>query len=258
MNTEQAANLLQGHEGSEVALEILGQNGAIRNGKFLRRRVNVRSIPVAKIIDRTHGIGYIQLTVFQKTSTDELDVALSQLRREGLRSLILDLRDNPGGLVDIAVEILDRFVAEGVLVSTRGRAPDQTQSYVARGPGTWDMPLVLLTDGMSASASEIVAGAIRDHRRGTIVGRKTYGKWSVQTTIPIDHAAGLRITTAKFYSPHGHNYSGVGVRPDHLVPEPSKQRGRSQTSRTANFDEDQDVQKGLDVLRTQMARSELR
>jgi carboxyl-terminal processing protease len=211
----------------------------------------VKSIPIARIIDRDSGVGYIQMNSFQKSTVQELDSALADLRQQGMRSLVWDLRGNPGGLLTTAVEVLDRFISDGVLVSTRGRTSDQNFSYSAHRPGTLNIPLVLLIDGDSASASEIVAGAIKDHRRGTIVGRKSYGKWSVQSIYPIHGNCGLRLTTAKFYSPHGHTLGKIGVRPDIEVAEPEK---RQSHRGSMDFENDVDVQRALEVLQRQTAR----
>jgi C-terminal peptidase prc len=137
-----------------------------------------------------------------------------------MKSLIWDLRGNPGGLLPAATSVLDRFIDSGVLVSTRGRALDQNNSYSATAHAKYDIPLALLVDEDSASASEIVAGAIHDHKRGTIVGRPTYGKWSVQSIYHMHDGAGLRLTTAKFYSPRGHNLAKIGVKPDVEVSKP--------------------------------------
>lgn len=254
ITTDEAASLLQGLEGSRVTLQVEGRESKLRQGTFLRRPVSVKSIPIARIVDREHGIGYIQMTGFQKTTASELDAALQQLQRQGMRALIWDVRGNPGGLLTAAVEVLDRFISEGVLVSTKGRISDQNWTYTARRTGTLDIPLILLTDGESASASEIVAGAIRDHHRGTIVGRKTYGKWSVQSIYPVRGSTGLRLTTAKFYSPRGDTLGKIGVNPDVLVPEPNKQRTFYRAPTDINLEEDTDLLKGLDVLKTQLAQ----
>ena len=132
-----------------------------------------------------------------------------------MRSLVLDLRGNPGGLLTASVEVADKFIADGAIVSTRGRSEQENFNYRAHRPGTWRVPLVVLIDGDSASASEIFAGAINDSHRGTIVGSRSYGKGSVQGIFPLGYAgAGARLTTAKFYSPMGHPISNVGVTPD--------------------------------------------
>ena len=134
-----------------------------RTFRLVRRHVEVESVAQAKIVDPAAGVGYIQLTGFQKTSTEELDRAIAALQRQGMRYLVLDLRGNPGGLLNVAVEIADRFVDQGVIVSTRGRAPGQSQVYRAKPDKPYTMPLAVLIDHDSASASEILAGALKDH-----------------------------------------------------------------------------------------------
>jgi carboxyl-terminal processing protease len=135
-----------------------------------------------------------------------------------MRSLVIDLRGNPGGLLVSAVEVADRFVERGVIVSTRGRIAQEDFTYTAHEHGKWQVPLVVMIDQDSASAAEIFAGAIRDHRRGTIVGVRSFGKGSVQGIFPLDDSAsGIRLTTAKFYSPAGRPFNRVGVDPDVTV-----------------------------------------
>jgi carboxyl-terminal processing protease len=132
-----------------------------------------------------------------------------------MRSLVIDLRGNPGGLLSAAVDTADIFLDRGLVVATRGRSPEEDFNYSAGRPGTWRMPMVVLIDGDSASSSEIFAGAIRDHGRGRIVGSRSYGKGSIQGIFPLESAGvGMRLTTAKFFSPKGLPYSGVGVEPD--------------------------------------------
>ncbi len=256
MTTDEAAKLLRGPSGTYVNIEIqsAGQYES-RTGRFPRRAVHVKSIPVAKIIDQSTGVGYIQMTGFQKSTAAEMDAALAQLQAQGMKSLIWDVRGNPGGLLTAAVEVLDRFVASGVLVSTKGRIQDQNWSYSAKPQGTTNIPLVLLVDGDSASASEIVAGAILDHNRGTVVGRQTYGKWSVQSIFPVQGSTGLRLTTAKFYSPRGNTYGKVGVKPHIVVDRPEGEHfafyGGSTEEELA---QDADIRKGLEVLQRQASR----
>lgn len=212
---DEAASMLRGTVGSRVRLKVV-RDTPQREWEvvLVRRAVQIKSIPKAEIIDRENGIGYIHLAGFQKSTSKELDAALDKLERQNMKALVLDVRGNPGGLLTAAVEVLDRFIEEGVLVSTKGRTGDQNWTYRAHRERTLDVPLVLLTDGDSASASEIVAGAIRDHRRGQIVGRKTFGKWSVQSIFNVGRENGLRLTTAKFYSPNGHTHGKVGVKPN--------------------------------------------
>jgi len=252
--TDEAAGLLQGTEGSRVTLEIQGKvRKTPRTVVLVRRPVVIKSIPVARIIDQSNGIGYIQMTGFQKSTVDELDAALNKLRGQNMRALIWDVRGNPGGLLPVAVQVSDRFISDGVLVSTKGRVSDQNHTYPAYQAGTWKLPLVLLIDGDSASASEIVAGCIRDHHRGTIVGRKSYGKWSVQTIYEVAGDAGLRLTTAKFYSPMGLTHGKVGVHPDIEVPLDDSAKDESRYKNADNLGTDRDVLKGIEVLQEKLA-----
>ncbi len=217
-STDEAASMLQGPEHTYVRVTVLSKDGQRRTLRIRREHVDVPSIEDAKIVDRQLGMAYLKLTAFQKTTVRDLDTALWSLHRQGMRSLIIDLRGNPGGLLTTSVEAADRFVQSGTIVSTRGRSPQEDYDYRAHQAGTWRVPLFVLIDGNSASASEIFAGAIRDNRRGTIIGARSFGKGSVQGIFPLNIAgAGLRLTTAKFYSPNGHPISKVGVHPDIVV-----------------------------------------
>ena len=171
-----------------------------------------------KIVDPETMTGYVQLNGFQKSSTEELERAVALLHSQGMKALVLDLRGNPGGLLNVAVEMAERFIDQGVIVSTRGRAPGQSQVYRASRRADWKMPVYVLIDRDSASASEILAGALKDHRRATILGERSYGKGSVQSIFSLKNApAGLKLTTAKFYSPKNRPYSEQGVEPDVVV-----------------------------------------
>jgi carboxyl-terminal processing protease len=235
MNTDQAADLLQGQEGSIARLVVVGVDEVRRRLSVRREHVEVPSVDDVKMIDRDSGVAYLKLTCFQKTTSRDLDTALWKLHREGMRCLIMDLRGNPGGLLTASVEVADKFVEEGVLVSTRGRSTLEDFNYTAHKAGTWRVPLVVLIDGESASASEIFAGAIRDHRRGNIVGQRSYGKGSVQGIFPLSLAgAGVRLTTAKFYSPLGHPISNVGVQPDIVVHRTARPVGEGQVAAIAD------------------------
>ncbi len=215
MGLDEAANRLQGTEGSTVELGVRRKSGEVKSLRLVRRHVEVQSVTRAKIVDPALGLGYLRLSGFQKSSTEELDAAIEALLRQGLRVLVIDLRGNPGGLLNVAVDMAGRFVDSGVIVSTRGRAQGQTQMLSAEGRARWRMPLFVLVDHDSASASEILAGALQDHKRATIVGTRTYGKGSVQSIFSLRSApAGLKLTTAKFYSPQNRPYSEQGVQPD--------------------------------------------
>jgi len=182
-----------------------------------RRRVEVPSVDRVQLLDPSLGIAYLRLLSFQRTTPHDVQQALWTLHRQGMRVLVLDLRGNPGGLLTTAVEVADLFLQRGIIVSTRGRNVQEDFTYTARPEGTWGVPLIVLVDHDSASAAEILAGALKDHNRATVVGMRSYGKGSVQGIFPLDGCeAGLRLTTARFYSPSGRPYSGQGVLP-HIV-----------------------------------------
>ena len=218
ISTDKAADMLKGVAGSYVDLVLLDRQGAARRLRLGRSRVDVPSVDNIQMADRDYGIGYFRLTSFQKTTNRDVDAALWKLHQQGMRSLIIDVRGNPGGLLTASVEVADKFVSQGDIVSTRGRSSGEDFDYKAHAVGTWRVPLIVLIDGDSASASEIFAGAIHDHRRGTLVGTRSYGKGSVQGIFPLSVTnAGVRLTTAKFYSPSGQAISDRGVEPDVVV-----------------------------------------
>lgn len=218
---ELAADLLRGPEHSYVAITVETPQGAARDLTIQRRRVEVPCVENVHLIDPKTRIGYLRLTNFQKTTTRDIERALWSLHRQGMRALVLDVRGNPGGLLSAAVEVADRFLANGRIVTTRGRNSRENFDYVAHRANTWDVPLAVLIDGDSASASEIFAGAISDSNRGILIGQRSYGKGSVQGIFRMQSAKfGLCLTTAKFYSPNGTAISQNGVSPDYRVESP--------------------------------------
>jgi carboxyl-terminal processing protease len=218
---EIAADLLRGPENTFVSLTLATPDGTRRDLNVQRRRVEVPCVENVHIVDPATRIGYLRLTNFQKTTTRDIDQAIWSLHRQGMRALVLDLRGNPGGLLSAAVEVADRFLSNGRIVTTRGRNSRENFDYVAHRTNTWDIPLAVLIDGDSASASEIFAGAISDSRRGVLVGERSYGKGSVQGIFRMQSAKfGLCLTTAKFYSPKGTAISQNGVNPDVPVSSP--------------------------------------
>lgn len=254
LSTDAAADLLQGPENSVAQVTVMNTANQPRRVAVRREHVEVPSVDDVKIIDRDFGVGYLKLTCFQKTTSRDLDAALWKLHREGMKSLIMDLRGNPGGLLTASVEVADKFVDEGVIVSTRGRSPLEDYNYTAHKAGTWRVPLVVLIDGDSASASEIFAGAIRDHRRGNIVGQRSYGKGSVQGIFPLSIAgSGVRLTTAKFYSPGGHPISNVGVNPDIVVQRTAKVSGDAAVAAAEDSLGDTVLNAGIQAARRQTA-----
>lgn len=223
LSPDAAADLLKGEEGTSVRLVVRDAEDRDRAVLVRRERIDVPSVEQVRIEDAASGIGYLKISSFQKTTLRDLDKALWDLHRQGMRSLIIDLRGNPGGLLTSSVEIADRFVTDGTIVATRGRIAREDFDYRAHVAGTWRVPLVVLIDRDSASASEILAGAIHDLKRGTIVGERSYGKGSVQGIFPLTTAkAGVRLTTAKFYSPAGVAISHRGVSPDVTIRQAAK------------------------------------
>ncbi len=253
LSTDDAARLLRGRNASRVELTFETPDGKQKTGDFVRQRVQIRSVTRALILNSEKGIGYIRMEGFQNNTAEELDTALRTLERQGMRALIWDLRGNPGGLLETAAAVIERFIDRGVLVSTKGRSSEQNQVFQAHGNNVRKYPLALIVDENSASASEIVAGAIKDHHRGTIVGRKTYGKWSVQSIIHLPGETGLKLTTAKFYSPDDKNYAGIGLKPDVEVPEYHATAFRGRTS--VEISADPDVAEALEVLGSRVTKN---
>lgn len=214
VNPDHVADLLRGPENTFVSIAVLGIDGVERDMRIERRRVEVPCVENIHFVDVANRVGYMRLTNFQKTTTRDVERALWDLHRQGMRSLVIDVRGNPGGLLSAAVEVADRFLGSGRIVTTRGRNARENFDYIAHRPNTWNVPLAVLIDRNSASASEIFAGAIADSNRGAIVGETSYGKGSVQGIFRMQTAKfGLCMTTAKFYSPSGRAISQAGVNP---------------------------------------------
>ena len=215
MPMSQSVDLMKGNAGSRIELTVVRNGSRGANVTLMRRRVRIYTVNDARMEPRTNGVAYISLSQFGQKSTQELDQALEQLYSKGMKSLILDMRGNPGGLLNVCVDITNRFLPCGTIVSTKGRLSSDNMHESATYNRTWSTPLVVLIDEESASASEIFAAAIQDNRRGIVVGQKSYGKGTVQTHFPLTTVNGnLRLTTARFYSPNGRAMSGEGVAPD--------------------------------------------
>ena len=228
MNIAQIADRITGPQGSGIRLQV-ERNGRAYNAALTRARVAIESVSDARIIDQADGVGYIRLEKFASTSEKEVDAALWNLHQQGMKSLVLDLRGNPGGLLTTAISLCDKFLPCGNIVSTRGRLQSDSSSASANRSKTWRIPLVVLIDNNSASASEIFAAAVQENGRGVVVGRRSYGKGTVQTHFPLRSVKGnLRLTTAHFYSPTGRKMSGEGVIPDVAVSRVSERSAASQ------------------------------
>jgi carboxyl-terminal processing protease len=181
---------------------------------LVREVIKIQSVK-SKTLEK--GYGYVRLTQFQERTDDDLERALKAIDKQGggIQGIVLDLRNNPGGLLTQAVKVSDMFLDSGLIVYTDGRLENQKQKYFAHKAGTWsDFPMVVLVNGGSASASEIVAGALQDHKRALILGTTTFGKGSVQTILPLDDSSALRLTTARYYTPSGRSIQATGIVPD--------------------------------------------
>ena len=216
MSLADAVNLMRGEPGTSIVLTI------VREGSDSPIRITITRdvIQVTSVRSRTlePGYGYVRISQFQNRTGENLRDAVDKLRddtAEELRGLVLDLRNNPGGVLSAAVSVSDAFLREGTIVYTEGRMDEAKLKFSAKGSDILDgIPLVVLVNGGSASASEIVAGALQDHRRAVIMGEQTFGKGSVQTILPLDNGSALKLTTARYYTPSGVSIQARGIVPD--------------------------------------------
>src|SRR6201995_980839 len=218
LTLNQAVDKMRGPVNSKIKLKILRKGAA----KPLDIAITRETIRVRSVRSRTEGddVGYVRITQFNEQTADGLrksiDDITRQLRAEKVKGYVVDLRNNPGGLLDQAIFVSDAFLERGEIVSTRGRNAEETQRFSARpGDLVKGKPVIVLINGGSASASEIVAGALQDHKRATLVGTRSFGKGSVQTIIPLGSGNGaLRLTTARYYTPSGKSIQAKGIVPD--------------------------------------------
>jgi carboxyl-terminal processing protease len=218
LSLDDCVKLLRGKPGSIVNLTIVREDESrMLDIAITRDIVKVESIEYATFINK--GIGYIRISEFQEQTPTDFEKELINLERTGLEGLIIDLRNNPGGLFPEAIRVAELFVPQGqLIVSTRGRLIDQNAEYVSKGPlEKKSYPIVILINKGSASASEVMAGALQDHQLAVILGEQSFGKGSVQTVIPMRDGSALRLTTSKYYTPNGIAIHGIGLAPDVLV-----------------------------------------
>jgi carboxyl-terminal processing protease len=240
MAVHEAVSRLRGLKGSSVKVTVKSKGAKNpREVTLIRDIIRVESVK-SKLLD--NNIGYIQLSQFQEKTSDELRDALLKLQAASagkLKGIVLDLRNNPGGLLTQAVEVADEFMDKGLIVSVRGKSGTQPTEYYATKNGKFQgYPLIVVVNKGSASASEVVAEALQDSKRASILGTKTFGKGSVQTIIKLENGSGLKLTTAKFYAPSGRSINEVGVMPDIIV-ENDKDEGR-----------DIQLERALELIRT--------
>lgn len=221
MSLFEAVKRMRGKKGTEVVLTIAREDlPEPMDVKLIRDIIKIRSVK-SKLIDNAYG--YVRITQFQEDTSEELKKALKNLESQvqtGLKGLVLDLRNNPGGLLDQAVQVADEFLDSGKIVYTDGRMDSQKMEFFAH-PQKDKHPysMIVLVNGGSASASEIVAGALQDQKRAVLLGTTTFGKGSVQTIIPLEDGSGLKLTTAQYFTPSGRSIQAKGIEPDIVVPE---------------------------------------
>ena len=242
MTLTDAVKMMRGPKGSKIRLTLHREGlPELFTVSVMRDVIKIKSVR-AKELD--HGYGYVRISTFQDGSNEDVEKAIEKFRQEGhgqIKGVVLDLRDNPGGLLNQAVSISDDFLDGGLIVYTQGRLDNQQQKYFSRKKRDFtDFPMVVLVNGGSASASEIVAGALQDQRRAIIEGTQTFGKGSVQTILPLDDESALRLTTARYFTPNGRSIQAVGITPDVIV-EPPKPTLASLEIPSIELNEDDEI-----------------
>lgn len=239
MTLVEAVKRMRGPRGTKINISIKREgNPELMTFTLVRDTIRVQSVRSRTLEE---GYGYIRLAQFQERSDRDLQKTLEKLAAEkaGLKGLVLDLRNNPGGLLTQAVRISDLFLDAGLIVYTEGRIESQKQKYFAQKEGSWlDFPMVVLVNGGSASASEIVAGALQDHKRAVVLGTKTFGKGSVQTILPLDDNSALRLTTARYFTPKGRSIQATGIVPDIVMDNPTPQESKAEEKRRSGVREE--------------------
>lgn len=245
ISLKEAVDLMRGKEGSTIDLTILrkGESKPL-NFSLVREKILIKSVK-SKLLD--NGYGYIRLTQFQAMTGEDMEKAIAQLKQQTggeLKGLILDLRNNPGGLLDSAIQVSDAFIdakhkgKSELIVYTQGRLPGSKFTAIANpGDILHNAPMVVLINNGSASASEIVAGALKDNKRAIILGTQSFGKGSVQTVLPLDEKRGIKLTTALYYTPSGVSIQAKGITPDIVVEEISVPKTEHKTDIFSGFSE---------------------
>lgn len=215
LSLPESMKLLKGPPGSEVSLTIYRENENLTKKIKLRRAI-IEPHTVKWAFDDKDNIGYIRISLFNKPTADDLDNAIEKLKKKGMTALIIDLRNNPGGLLDSAVEVCSRFIEnDKLIVFIEGRKKSERQNFLSRNRDkTLNIPIAILVNDSSASAAEIVAGCLQDYKRAALIGEKTFGKGSVQSVIPITNSSAIRLTTAKYYTPSERVIHEHGIEPD--------------------------------------------
>jgi carboxyl-terminal processing protease len=232
MTLMDAVKKLRGKKGTKVTISIFREGlKKLKDITIVRDIIKIQSVKT-KMYE--NNIGYVRITQFQERTASSVIKALDKFQKKfgTVKGIILDLRNNPGGLLNQAVKVSDIFIKKGKIVYTKGRVPNSQMEFYANNDGNeGNYPMVVLVNGGSASASEIVAGALQDHKRAIILGTQTFGKGSVQTIIPLDDGSAIRLTTAKYYTPSGTSIQAKGITPDIIV----KQKKIAEDNKTDSF-----------------------
>ncbi|EDM22834.1 S41 family peptidase [Caminibacter mediatlanticus] len=217
MSLDEAVNLMRGKPGTKITLTIVRKGKKPFKVTITRGVIKIKSVK-AYTLKGYPQIEYIRISSFDKNVVPSLKEILKQAKQQGKKGIIIDLRNNPGGLLNQAVGTLDLFIDKGILVSQKGRLKSENIEFKAHSFGTYkNIPIVVLVNGGSASASEIVAGGLQDHKRAVIVGEKTFGKGSVQAILPVNKDEAIRLTVARYYLPSGRTIQARGITPDIII-----------------------------------------
>jgi len=253
MTLMEAVKKLRGPKGTSVTVTILREESpGPFELKLVREIIEIKSV---KTKDLGDGVTYVRISAFQERTGKDLLKAVEQSGHNGMSAMVLDLRNNPGGLLNQAVQVADLFLDQGqLIVYTEGRLKNQDLRFSAEHPTQIPkVPMVILVNGGSASASEIVAGALQDWKRAVVLGTKTFGKGSVQTVVPLSDGSGLRLTTAKYFTPNGRSIHGTGLMPDIIVEVPRPTVAKAQTGPA---EKESDLEKGRPERRQEKKISE--
>lgn len=237
---DKAMSLMKGKEGMKVKLTVYREGSGNLDFNITTSKITFKTVKSEMLEDR---IGYIRITTFDENTSGAFNSALENLNSQNMNGLIIDLRDNPGGLLDTSTEIADKLVGEGNIVYTINNQGEKEEWK--SDANKINVPLVILVNGGSASASEIVSGAVRDYKAGTLIGTKTFGKGLVQTIIGLKDGSGVKITIAKYYTPSGECIQGTGITPDIVLDIPETDKNRDLT-----HEEDIQLQKGIEVIKS--------
>lgn len=246
-NMDKAVKIMKGEPNTTVTLTIVRKDKQGKNEmldlEIVREEIRLITVKSSIIDD---DIGYIKITSFDELTYDDFMTELKKLQTKDIKGLIIDLRNNPGGLLDVTAKIADELLGEGDIVYTQTK--DGKREYLKSGKSQVDYPLAVLVNGGSASASEILSGAIKDHERGTLIGTTTYGKGVVQRIKDLKDGSGLKLTISEYFTPNGTNIHGIGIEPDIVLelPEDIEEIG------VDNLKEDNQLQKALEVLKTKI------